>query len=168
MSLPSAPTIPKDGSLTFYDGAGTPLSSTLLYEDGDLQVSGFMHGQMSVQEFKSRGMTYALRQVESQNLEVQFSAHLVGLTDATDFTIMDVVRRQGTWASATSTSAGKGNVFTVKAVFSADTTAIGATTDASLTLYYLHLTADLSEGAPGKISLKGTAYNLGGTCYGMT
>lgn len=168
MALATAPIIPKDGELKFYDGAGTPLSFTLAYEDGDLQVSGFAKGQRTVQAFKSRGATYALRGVEDQDLEVQFSAHLVGLTDGTDGAIMDIVRRTGTWAGATSTSATKGDVYTVKMVWTADTTALGATADSSLTMHYVHLSADIAEGTPGKISIKGTAYNLGGTCYSMT
>lgn len=168
MALATAPVIPKDGELKFYDGAGTPLVFTLAYEDGDLQVSGINKGQKTVQAFKSRGSTYALRAVEDQDLEVQFSAHLVGLTDGTDGAIMDIVRRTGTWASATSTSSTKGDVYTVKMVWTADTTALGATADSSLTMHYVHLSADLSEGTPGKISIKGTAYNIGGTCYSMT
>ena len=49
MSDAAAPLIPRDGSLVFSDGAGTPLTCTLAYTDGDVKIDGITQGNWETQ-----------------------------------------------------------------------------------------------------------------------
>lgn len=161
MALAGVPIIPRDGTLTIKDGAGTPLSYAIPYTDGDLSISGIVEDQYAVQEFKNRGRLYAVRKTEDQNLEISFSAHAHAiLGDGTLAGLYDVLAKKGVWASATSTlPASAGDVYCVTLVFAAERTNFSATTDVSVTLKYVHLSGDFQEGAPSTISFSGTAYS---------
>lgn len=168
MALASNPTVPRDGTFTISDGtSGTPLSFEVEYEDGDAQFSDLADGQMQIQAFKDRGVTYALRKTEDQEIAFSFSAHLVGLVDATggspDATLLDVVKRLNAWSAAKSTSEAYGDVYTVKIVWAIRNRGNTAGRTDTLTLPYCHITAALAEGTPSKISISGVAYPLGGS-----
>lgn len=161
MALASNPVIPADGILTISDGAA--LTYTVLYEDGDFSVSGLTKGQKAVSVFKDRGATYSVRETEDQEIEFSFSAHLVTLRgDGTLAGLEDVVNKKGVWAAATSTlstAAGGFDTYLLKVAWSFERSNYGDTVgDRSVTLKYCRLTMDASEGTPGKISIKGTAY----------
>jgi len=72
MSVSANPLVPKDGAIAITDGTGTPLSLTILYEDGDLQVQGLMSGQLRKQEYKTRGIPYAVREVERMSIPFKY------------------------------------------------------------------------------------------------
>jgi hypothetical protein len=160
MALSATPLIPRDGKITISDGG--VLSLTGWYEDGDLSISGISAGQMQVKSYKSRGKTYSVRETEDQEQEIAFSAHLTGLFgDGVTAQLLDVVRRKGLWAAFVSTlPAANGDAKLVTLTWQGERTNLGATSDSTFTLKYVHITADLSEGDPGKISIKGTNYPL--------
>lgn len=157
MALSQTPIIPADGVITLADNAA--LTLTVQYEDGDLQISGLRKGQMQVQTFKDRGITYSARNTEDQEISFQFSAHLIGLTDGAAATLLDAVRRAGAWAAAASTLpvvAGGFDVYCLKITWASERSNYGGTADTSCVMKYCTVEADLSEGIPSKISIKGT------------
>lgn len=161
MAIAANPLIPVDGQIVITDGAA--LTFTLAYEDGDFQCSGLNgNSQKSVQSFKSRGKTYAVRQVEDQDISFQFTAHVVGIIgDGTTALIGDVVLRKGVWASYTSKiSASQGDANLLQVKWQGERTNFGAAADSSLTFKYCYLELDFSEGVPGKVSVKGTAFPI--------
>lgn len=158
MALATTPLVPKDGTITFTDGAA--LSYVLLYEDGDLQVSDLKEGQLVTQVFKDRGIPYSARDVErDEAIEFSFTAHAIAIVgDNTTATLGDVVLRQKVWSAATSTMpAASGDVYTVQMAWIGERTDLGGTTDSGLTLKYCRLSMDFAEGVPGKLSVKGRA-----------
>lgn len=162
MANTANPLCPVDGLITITDGAA--LSLTVAYEDGDFQVSGLNgQDQKSYVSFKSRGKTYAVRAVEDIDIEFSFTAHAVHVVgDGTTGVLADVVLRKTTWSSYTSTlptASGDGKLVQVR--WRGERTNFGATVgDDRITMKYCALTMDFSEGVPGKLSVKGTAYPI--------
>lgn len=160
MSLSATPIIPRDGVLTIKDGAGTPLSYAIPYSDGDFSLSGLVEDQTTVQSFRNRGRTYAIRKVEDQDLEFSFTAHAHAiLGDGTTAGLYDVLAKKGVWSAATSTlPAAAGDAFCVSLTFTAERSNLGATSDASVVLKYCRISGDFQEGVPSTFSISGTAY----------
>ena len=156
MSLAANPLIPNDGALLFNDGAGTPLAFTLPYEDGDVAFSEFSQGQKEYELFFSRGRFYAARKTVDKIVEVTFTCHAVGFTDASEATILDIVRRAGLWAAATSTlPVAAGDLHCTKMTWTGERSSLGGSADSIVVMKYLHLTAAFAEGTPGKYTIKG-------------
>lgn len=172
MAVATIPLIPKDGTLLINDGAGSPLGYTIVYEDGDLQVTGLMEGQLSVQRFDDRGVPYAVRSVQRENIEFSFSLHAISLLgDGTTAMISDVALKLGVWASATSltgATSALGDAYLVKLTFTGERSNFGATADTTMVLKYCRLSLDVAEGVPGKWSVKGTAFPLSSDYFTLT
>lgn len=160
MANTANPLLPVDGTVTITDGAA--LSLVLLYEDGDFSVTGLTNSQKTRQSFKSRGKTYSVRDVEDQDIEFSWTAHAIHIIgDGTTATIGDIVLKKAVWASATSKLAtANGDAYLVQVSWRGERTNFGATNDNVVTMKYCALTMDFSEGVPGKISIKGTAYPI--------
>jgi len=160
MTLSATPLIPRDGKIEILDGAALILA--LAYEDGDWQASGIMEDQKQVKGYMSRGRFYSVRKTDDQEIEGSFSCHLTGLTgDGVTAQPLDPIRKKGLWAAATSTlaaTAGDAHLLTVR--WTGERTNLGATADSVCTLKYCHISADLSEGDPGKLSFKLTCFPL--------
>ena len=159
MAIAATPLVPKDGTITISDGAGTPLSFEVTYEDGDFQIAGLAAGDWEVETFYDRGIPYSVRNIKRKSYEFTFTCHAVALSNASSGVILDVVRKAGTWASATAVNTA-GDAHLVKVVFRGERTDLGATADSLLNLFECHLQADFSEGVPGKLTIKGTVINI--------
>lgn len=174
--LSLSPIIPNDGQLVISDGAGSPLTYTVVYEDGDFSYSGVKKGQKAVQKFQDRGRDYAWRETSDEDIEVSFSCHCVafGGDGSTTTTPNNVFEKTGTWASATSmlpaaAGGGSSGVWAVKLVFTAERSNNGATADSTVTFKYFHC-EDISftEGSPSKLSFKGKVLNYSTDYYSTT
>lgn len=160
MSNAANPLIPHDGTITITEGG--VISLALLYEDGDFQVSGLTNSQKTRQSFKSRGKTYAVRDVEDQDIEFSFTCHAVHIIgDGTTGTIGDAVLKKAAWSTAASKlPVANGDAYLVQVAWTGERTTFGASNDNGISLKYCALTMDFSEGVPGKLSIKGTCYPL--------
>lgn len=164
MALPTNPLIPIDGAIVVSDNTGTPITLTMTYEDGDLNVAGLEQAYMEVQVFEARGVPYAARNVRYKPIEFSFTAHLVGTVDASDASILAALLKLATtpWASATSQLAtAKGDAYMLQVKWTGERTNFGGSADASLTLKYCRLSVDIAEGVPTKLNIKGTCYRFG-------
>lgn len=160
MANTANPLIPFDGQVTVTDGGA--LSLVLLYEDGDFNVTGLNSSQKTRQSFKSRGKTYAVRDVEDQDIEFSWTAHAVHIIgDGTTATLGDVVLKKAVWAAATSKLASaNGDSYLVQVSWRGERTNFGATNDNVITMKYCSVSMDFTEGVPGKISIKGTCFPI--------
>lgn len=160
MTTAAVPAIVRDGTILINDGAGSPLGYTIVYEDGDFSVDELIAGQMEVQPFKDRGIIYALRKTEDKEISFSFSGHLIALLgDGTTAMPFDVALKLGVWAAATTLlPTGKGDVHLVKVTLTLERTDFSATADSTIVLKYCHLRIGMSEGIPGKWTIKGTCY----------
>lgn len=155
------PMIPRDGTITIYDGAGTPLSFEVQYEDGDFSSPEFSEGFEDVQEFEDRGQVYAARKIGRKSKDFSFTAHAMrfGRDAAGSNThILDVLLKKNAWSSSTSTGASYTDAHTVRVVFKAERSDLGETNDTTITIKYAHLRAGFQEGVPGKFSISGRAF----------
>lgn len=157
MAVATSPIIPKDGTLTFADATGTPITFAVVYEDGDFSMSGFEEGDSEVEIFFDRGEPYSARKVSKKVQEFSFTAHLVALTDSAG-NLLDVVRFAGAFASAVSTSGAinaRGDAKTLQLTWSVERSDYGGTSDDTLVMKYCRITADIQEGVPSKITING-------------
>lgn len=162
MALAQAPLVPKDGTLVITDNAGTPLSLTVQYEDGDFSIDNMQEDQWEVQTFLDRGTPYSVRRTEKSPLSFSFSAHAVALLgDGTTAGLADVVLKKGVWASASSKlPTANGDAYLVQVAWTGERSDFGASADAGLTLKYCRLKMSFAEGVPGKINITGECIPL--------
>ena len=159
MSDAAAPLVPKDGVITISDGAGTPLTVEVMYENGNLSISDLVAGNWDTQVFYDRGVPYASRATTKKEIKVSFKCDAVNLTGAAS--PLEAFRKTGTWASATSTlptSNGGSEVHMVQISWAGERSNFGATADASIVLKKVRVTSSFNEGTPGELSFEGVAY----------
>lgn len=164
------PMIPKDGTITIYDGAGTPLSWAVVYEDGDFAGPEIAEGLAEVIEFEDRGDVSSARKGGRKSQDFSFSCHALRFAqdNSGNTHIHDVVFKKKAWASATSTASAYSDAHMVKVVFSAARTGLGESADTTITMKYCHLRAGFQEGLPGKISISGRAYAFASDAITLT
>jgi hypothetical protein len=160
MANAANPLLPTDGQITISDGAA--LTLVLLYEDGDTSIGGLNSSQKTRQAFKSRGKTYAVRDVEDKDISINWTAHAVHIIgDGATGTIGDAILKKAVWAAATSKLAvANGDAYLLQVSWRGERTNFGAAADNVITLKYCDLEMDFSEGVPGKLSIKGIAYPI--------
>lgn len=157
MSNAGAPILNRDCSLTISTG-GTPLSLVILFDAGDIKVSGLNALQKEVETFMSRGEIYAARYSNDKPFTFEFSSDACQfLGDGTTGTLFEILMRKGVYAAATSTwPTAAGDVWMVQCSFSAERSNFGATADNTVTYKYVFFEIDYAEGVPGKFTCKGT------------
>ena len=159
MAINTKPIVPRDGSITVADATGSPITSTITYEDGDFSVSGLKPGQKDHQMFLDRGTMYAARYTDESPVSFSFSAHATHISDATEKTFMDSFLKLGAFAAGVSQfGSDTDEVWAVKVTFTAEQTNSGAAVDGSVTLTYCVGECSFEEGTPGKFSVSGSAY----------
>ena len=160
MTMAANPLIPNDGVITIEDGAATPLSVIVKYEDGDFSLSDIAEGNSDVQLFLDRGVPYSLRKTTKKVLKVSFSCHAVALGDGSVGNPLDAIRKKGAWAAATSTfgDASSTDAHCVRIKWVGERTDFNATADAHVYLEKVRITSSFAEGTPGKLSFEGEVY----------
>lgn len=169
MADAAAPLVPKDGTITVSDGAGTPLTVEVKYEDGNLSIDDLAAGNWEIQKFEDRGTPYALRATTKKEVKVSFTCHAVNLTGANS--VLEAIRKTGTWAAATSTlpiASGGSEVHCVQVSWAGERSDFGATADAAVVLKKCRLVGSLKEGTPGELSFQGSAYVFSDTDVAIT
>jgi hypothetical protein len=158
MALATIPIIPRDGTITLADATGSPITCTVVYEDGDASITGLRQGQFSQEVFRDRGLFYGARNVQEEEVEISFSAHVVAFTDATEKLLSDAVRKTGAFASGVSQLGANADVWALKVTFAAERTNYGASADTSVAFTYVRdMSVDFAEGVPSKFTFKGKA-----------
>lgn len=154
----SQPLTKRDGTITIKDATGSPITTTVQYEDGDLSIEGIKFGDRSSTAFMDRGVQYGLREGDNEPVSFSFSAHAMEFTDATRKTIIDACRKTNTFSAGVSTwGTNAADPWTVTVVFAAEGTDRGAE-DETVTFTHCKLEVSFAEGDPGKLSVKGTSY----------
>ena len=161
MALISTPIIPRDGTLLIEDATGTPIALTVQYEDGDFSIDGFQQSNMAVVSFKDRGVFYAHRKSEEEEVNFTFSAHATDWADATEKTVVDVFNKTGAFSAGVSTLGANADVWAVKLTFTAEQTNYGASADGTIVLSYCVAKVSFAEGLPGKFTIAGRALLTG-------
>lgn len=162
MALISTPILPRDGTLLIEDATGTPIALTVQYEDGDWQIDGFQESNMAVVSFKDRGVFYAHRKSEEEEVTFSFSAHATDWFDGTEKTIVDAFCKTGAFSSGVSQLGANADVWAVKVTFTAEQTNYGGGADGTIVLTNCIAKVAFAEGTPGKFTVSGRALLVAG------
>lgn len=150
----------RDGTLTIEDGtAGTPIAMTIVYEAGDFSIDNLTEGLVETTAYLDRGEFATLRKTNRSFPSFSFSAHFTDLSDATNKTIYDLVRKTGAWAAAVSTLGTNADAMTYKVTWTCEGTNFGDASDHVLIMQDCRLTVSIAEGDP-------TSFSISGVCYG--
>lgn len=139
--------IKRDGLVTILDGAGSPLSYTVAYEDGDFSFNAAKDESLWIED---RGVIVGERAIKERMGSLKFSVHMREFRNASAATIVDVIKKTGAWASATSLGTAAYESFMHKLTFTVDDG-----TDSVVTFGIVKLDYDFAEGDPNKINVTG-------------
>lgn len=148
------------GTITLKDGTSeTPLEVEVLFDNGDISLSGMNAEGSGHTAYKSRRRLVSLRKTDLEFPTGSFSAMASEFTEATTGTVLDMIHgTTGTpFAARVSTTASKGDVMTFDLVLAIEGSDYGGV-DSTLTLADCHLTWDFSSGDPNTLSFSFTVY----------
>jgi hypothetical protein len=148
----------RDGTLTFTDNTGTPLSMSIVYEAGDFSIDNLNEGLVETTAYLDRGEFATLRKTNRVFPSFSFTAHMTDLSDATDKLLYDLARKTGAWASAVSTLGANADAMTYKLTFTVEGTNFGDSADHTMVLNDCRITLSFSEGDPNSFSVSGIVY----------
>jgi len=159
----AASVIPKhftDGTITVKDGTGSPVTLTVPFTVGDLSLSGLAQDALgrATNAYETRGVLNGLRRGAREYPTVSFSAHMADLSDGTDHTLVDFLRKKNSYSANVSTTATTGDVYTVDIVLTVEGTDLGDASDHVITMEDVDCRIDISEGEPNTFTINGTIY----------
>ena len=163
MALNSTPILIPNGTLDVADGAA--LTAQMLYEDGDLSISGLQKGDYNVEGFMDRGDFYAFRQIDQKTYSVSFSCHATEISDATETQpLMDIMLREGAWGGGTSVITTGSDIWAVELTYTANTSgATGGEAGQTIVInHFIPQDVGFAEGNPAKFTVSGIAVPFGG------
>ena len=149
-----------DGTITVKDGTGSPVTLTVPFSVGDLALSGLAQDALgrATNAYESRGTLNSLRRGPREYPTVSFSAHMADLSDGTDHTLVDFLRKKNSYSGNTSTTATTGDVYTVDIVLTVEGTDLGDASDHVITMEDVDCRIDIAEGEPNTFTINGTVY----------
>ena len=148
----------RDATINIKDGTGTPIEMTVSLENGDFSLSGLMSGQKETSVYMDRGAFASIRHTNQTFPTISLSAHMAYLTDNTNGSLLDVVRKTGEFSSAVSTLGANADVMAYLVELVIEGTDHGDSADHTITLDDVVMSVDFSEGDPNSFSLSGTVY----------
>ena len=148
----------RDGTLTFTDNTGTPLSLPIVYEAGDFSIDNLNEGLVETTAYLDRGEFATLRKTNRVFPSFSFTAHMTDLSDATDKLLYDLARKTGAWSAAVSTLGANADAMTYKLTWVCEGTNFGDTLDHTLVMNDCRVTLSISEGDPNSFSVSGIVY----------
>ena len=155
--------IPKhftDGSVTLKDGTGTPVTLSVPFTMGDCAISGLAQDALgrATNAYETRGVLVGLRRGAREYPTFSMSVMVADLSDGSNTTILDFIRKKGSYAANVSTTATTGDVYTIDIVVTIEGTDFGDAADHTFTLEDVDCRADFSEGEPNTLTINGTIY----------
>ena len=151
----------RDGSILLTDGTSpTPLSITVQYEAGDLNIDGIGQDNgkaYAITAYQDRGEIATVRKTSRELITFQFSGMITTLDDpsGTDETFLDLLTKNGAFAAGVSTI--NADVWGIKLVWTLNGSAFGET-DRTITIDKAACTYTISEGDPTTYTINGTSY----------
>jgi hypothetical protein len=148
----------RDGTLTFEDGTGSPITLVVQYEEGNFSLSGLQEGLTEINTYLDRGVLGSVRKTNASFPTFSFNAYLTDISDGSDTTLPDLVMKTGAYASAVSTLGANADVMTYKLTWVVEGTNFGDSADHIVILDDCHVMIDMSEGDPDTFSVSGTIF----------
>jgi hypothetical protein len=159
MALSAVAKTKRDGTIVLKDGTGTPVTITVIYEDGDLSIEGISKHQTELVAFFDRGTFYTVRKSNQKFVTFKFTAHMTEISDATNTNLYDFINFGNLYSANVSTLGANAEVKTILLLFTVAGTDHGDSTDHTLTLDDCACEIAFSEGEPNKFTITGTSYS---------
>jgi hypothetical protein len=158
-----ASVIPKhftDGSVTFKDGTGTPVTLSVPFTMGDCSISGLAQDALgrATNAYETRGVLVGLRRGAREYPTFSMSLMVPDVSDGSNVTPLDFIRKKGAYTSNVSTTTALGDVYTIDIVLTIEGTDLGDAADHTFTLEDVDCRADFAEGEPNTLTINGTIY----------
>jgi len=147
-----------DGLIALLDGTGTPVQLTVPFSMGDLSIKGLAQTQREVIAYESRGVLNSVRHTKRTYPTGSFSYMIADYSDATNNTVIDFIRKAGSYNANTSTLGTASDVYTIDIKLTVEGTNFGDSSDHTITLEDCHCTIDIDEGEPNKGTISFTTY----------
>jgi len=150
MAASVVPKIMRDGVITILDGAASPASYTVSYEDGDFSFGKDKDARIVVRD---RGNIVGVRKGDSPVISGSFTVHQRDFTDGTSLTLVDMLDKTGAASSHTSTGSGAFENFMVDFKLTIEGDDHGDSADGTATFSKCVASWSFTEGQPNKISV---------------
>ncbi len=148
----------RDGTLLLEDATGTPLDVTVQYEAGDFAGGPFSADRTEIATYLDRGDLGSVRKTNRVFPTGSFTAQITDLSDATEETLVDIIKKQNAFAAAVSTLGANADVYTLSITWTVEGTDFGDASDHTLVLDDCHCTIEVSEGDPSTFTISWTNY----------
>ena len=157
MAASTAVKVRKDGTIKLQDGAGSPTSLEIDYEDGNF-TAGLLAADADRVVIRDRGSIVGLRDGDDQVGSLSFSVHMREFTNAGAATLLDFCNGTAAGSALTSTGGTGFEPFLCSVHMQIEGTNHGDNADAQATFAKVLLTADFSEGDPNVLNVQGEVY----------
>lgn len=150
-----------DGTITVKDGT-TPSAVTLVipFTMGDLAISGIAQDALgrATNAYETRGVLVGLRRGAREYPTVSLSLMLPEVSDSSNSSPLDFIRKKGAYTANVSTTSTIGDVYTIDVVLTIEGTDLGDAADHTFTIEDVDCRADFAEGEPNTLTINGTIY----------
>lgn len=147
----------RDGTLKLQDGAGSPVTLTIDYEDGNFTANNLAEDSDRI-VIRDRGTIVGLRKGDDQVGSLSFSVHFREFSNQGAATLLDFCNGLASGSALTSTGGSGFEQFLCTVSMEIEGTDHGDNADATCNFLKVLLTADFSEGDPDVLNVQGEVY----------
>ena len=143
-----------EGTITFVDGTGSPVSHALVFDRGDINIQNLKKILNETEKYEARGRLKSVGPGSRIYPTVAFSAFFHQATDATGSTIPDFLLKANKYSANVSTLGANHPIQTVNIQYDIEGTDFGGS-DTTFTLNDVDCTINFTEGRPSSLSISG-------------
>ncbi len=147
----------RDGTLKLQDGAGSPVTLEIDYEDGNFSAD-LLGADADRIVIRDRGTIVGLRSGDDQVGSLSFSVHMREFANQGAATLIDFCNGLSAGSALTSTGGSGYEPFLCTVMMEVEGTDHGDNADGVCNFLKVLLTADFSEGDPNVINVSGEVY----------
>ena len=149
----------RDGKIRLQDGAGSPVTLEIDYEDGNFSAD-LLGADADRIVIRDRGSIVGLRSGDDQVGSLSFSVHMREFSNQGAATLIDFCNGTAAGSALTSTGGSGFTPFLCTVMMDIEGTDHGDNADGACIFNKVLLTADFSEGDPNVINVSGEVYGV--------
>tara|TARA_R100001463_G_scaffold21162_1_gene51070 strand:- start:195 stop:695 length:501 start_codon:yes stop_codon:yes gene_type:complete len=149
----------RDGKIKLQDGAGSPVTLEIDYEDGNFSAD-LLGADADRIVIRDRGSIVGLRSGDDQVGSLSFSVHMREFSNQGAGTLIDFCNGLSAGSALTSTGGSGFTPFLCTVMMDIEGTDHGDNADGACIFNKVLLTADFSEGDPNVINVSGEVYGV--------
>lgn len=147
-----------DGQLTIKDGTGTPVTFVVPFTNGDMVINDVREPgkQRETVRYEARGETTSVRLGKRLYPTGTFTAQVADYSDGTDETLLDFLRRTGSFSANVSTTGANAEVYEVDLIWDIEGTDLGDAADHQIECEDCDCIITIQEGEPNTLAISFT------------